>query len=147
MKIQWNNKNIPVLTVCDIAVIGAGPGGLGAAVISARTGRDVAVLEQAGRPGGAAANCEVSPFMLSGSPEKFFDAPVFTDWLKRIIGYLPEGSRKRQQSAEIGDSSGRLITPALAALAAEDMLLEAGARLFYHFTLADVILSDDRKRI
>ena len=35
----------------------------------------------------------------------------------------------------------------LAALAAEDLLLEAGIGIFYHFTLVDVILSEDKSRI
>lgn len=147
MVIQWNEKTLPVICDCDIAVVGAGPGGIGAAVIAGKRGKNVAVFEQAGRPGGCAALCEVSPFMLSGDSKRFFDAPVFADWLKRIINYLPETLRTRQDSAECKDSSGRLITPAIAALAAEDMLLEAGVKLFYHFRLVDVIMDEGKKKI
>ncbi len=144
MNIQWNEKSIPLICDCDIAVIGAGPGGIGAAVMAGRKGKKVAVFEQSGRPGGAAALCEVSPFMLSGDGKRFFDAPVFSDWLTRIISYLPENLRSRQGSAKCNDSSGRLITPAIAALAAEDMLLDAGVELYYHFRLVDVIMEKNR---
>lgn len=147
MNIQWNQKSIPLAADCDIAVIGAGPGGIGAAVLAGKKGRKVAVFEQSGRPGGTAAVCEVSPFMLSGDTKRFFDAPVFADWLKRIIAYLPEDLRSRQNSAKCSDSSGRLITPAIAALAAEDMLLDAGAELYYHYRLVDVIMADDGNKI
>lgn len=147
MKIQWNEKSIPLIADCEIIVIGAGPGGIGAAVTAGKMGRKVAVFEESGRPGGAAARCEVSPFMLSGDQERFFDAPVFTGWLERIISYLPENLRKKQSSCQCKDSSGRLITPAVAALAAEDMLLSAGVKMFYHFRLVDVILSDGKEKI
>ena len=63
MVIQWNEKTLPVICDCDIAVVGAGPGGIGAAVIAGKRGKNVAVFEQAGRPGGCAALCEVSPFL------------------------------------------------------------------------------------
>ena len=143
MEITWNSKRIPIIGECDIAVIGAGPGGLGAAVMAARMGRKVCLFEQSGRPGGASALVEVSPFMYSGTRAGFFDTPVFTEWLKRTISYLPEDLARRQSAMPANNSSGRLLTPALASLAAEDLLLEAGVSLFYHFTLVDVLLSEE----
>lgn len=145
VNIKWNQKDIPLISESDIAVIGAGPGGLGAAVMAGRKGLKTALFEQSGRPGGCAAVCEVSPFMLSGDQERFFDAPVFSGWLKRIISYLPENLREKQNSAACKDSSGRLITPAVAALAAEDMLLDAGVQIFYHYRLVDVITDGSGK--
>ena len=44
MNIQWNQKSIPLAADCDIAVIGAGPGGIGAAVLAGKKGRKVAVF-------------------------------------------------------------------------------------------------------
>ena len=147
MDVSWNNKRIPVVEQCDIAVIGAGPGGLGASLMAARMGCRTSVFEASGRPGGAAALAEVSPFMYSGNGKEFFDAPIFTEWLREIISYLPEKQRRHYAGIPGNESSSRLITPALAALAAEDLLLEAEVGLFYHFTLVDVILSEDKRKI
>ena len=146
-KIKWNNKEIPLIAKFDIIVVGAGPGGLGAAVTAGKKGKKVGLFEQSGRPGGAAAICEVSPFMLSGNQNEFYDKIIFTDWLKAIISYLPKELQEKQSNCKCKDSSGRLITPAIAALAAEDMLLDAGVKLFYHFRIVDVIKDDETKKI
>ena len=146
-QILWNSKTIPLIANLDIIVVGAGPGGLGAAVLASKQGKKVGLFEQSGRAGGAAAVCEVSPFMLSGNQEEFFDKIIFTTWLEKIISYLPKELKEKQTNCKCKDSSGRLITPAIAALAAEDMLLEANVKLFYHFRLVDVIMDDDNKEI
>ena len=49
----------------DVLIIGAGPAGLGAAVISSRCGMKTMVAEAYGVPGGMAVIAEVQPFMLS----------------------------------------------------------------------------------
>ena len=58
-------KEIPVIAEADILVVGGGPGGLGAAVMAARSGVKVILAERYGVLGGMAAQGEVSPFMIS----------------------------------------------------------------------------------
>ena len=61
---QWQaTRELPVVAAADVAVIGGGPGGLGAAVMAAREGARVVPVERYGFPGGMAASGGVTPFM------------------------------------------------------------------------------------
>lgn len=143
MDFVWNSRLLPLAEAVDVAVVGLGPGGLGGACMAARAGRTVCAIEECGMPGGMASKAAISPFMLSASATRFWDAPIFTQWLDCIIQYLPEKDRMKQKQCTIDDSSGRLITPATAALAAEDMLLDSAVKLLYHARLVDVMMKDD----
>ena len=73
-------ENLPVLYEADVAVIGAGPGGLGAAIMSSKCGAKTVLIEAYGLPGGMAVIGEVQPFMISGTREKPLDGPIYTQW-------------------------------------------------------------------
>ena len=72
----------------DVLVIGAGPAGLGAAIMSARSGMKTVVAEAYGVPGGMAVIAEVQPFMISSHKGSDLDYPVYQEWKKAMNKYL-----------------------------------------------------------
>ena len=137
---------IPVIAKADVVVVGGGPGGLGAAVMAARHGADVLLIERYGHLGGMAVTGEVHPFMGNHLIDKTLDKPVYTDWVARMRAYLPPAAQENHPvTGEVFDSFERMINKEHALLAAEDLCLEAGVRLLYHHALVDVIGS--RRRI
>ncbi|MBQ6470520.1 MAG: FAD-dependent oxidoreductase [Victivallales bacterium] len=127
-------KKIPTLET-DVLVIGAGPGGLGAALMSARSGQQTLVAEAYGVPGGMAVIAEVHPFMVSSVNGQDLDAPVYPEWKAAMRRYLtPQANAMIERD---GGYAPRSINKAAAALAAEDLLLSAGVRMLYHHRLVD----------
>lgn len=56
------SQDIPVIGDCDICVVGAGPGGVGAAIAAARAGKRTILVEHYGYPGGVGTNCNTPTF-------------------------------------------------------------------------------------
>lgn len=141
-KISYELKrNVPVVAEVDVLAVGSGPGGLCAAVTAARQGRSVAVAEHYGCPGGMAAVGEITPFMPNHSCGHPLDRPLYLEWINRMRSYLTLGLPATD--LEGAKNSDRRVPKNLAMLAAEDMLLEAGVRLFYHHTAFDVVRKGD----
>jgi len=119
----------PVIAEADVVVCGAGPGGMGAAYLAGKSGVTVAVVESAGRPGGMAAIAEVMPFMVSELDNEQIDAPVYDRWVKAIYSYQSDSVKKRIDASHGTEYPRRTFTAAVASLAAEDLFLEAGAKI------------------
>ncbi len=122
-----NDRRIPLTHDADVAVIGGGPGGIGAAVMAARCGVSVLLVERYALLGGMASFGEVHPFMHNHVDGKPLDGPVYTDWLTAMDRYA---ERKRPLG----------IAKEAAALAAEDLCIREGVKLLYHHQLADAIV-------
>ena len=136
------DREIPVVGSADVVVVGAGPGGVCAGVMAARQGADTLVVERYGCPGGMAVFGEVSPFMLSHVGDRALDRPVYIDWCRQMQQYRSADCRARFPFSE--ERAAGPVAKDEAMLAMEDLLLDAGARLLYHHTLADVIMEDGR---
>ncbi len=124
------STELPVTHSVDVVVIGGGPGGIGAATMAARAGARTLLVERYGGLGGMASYGEVHPFMPNQIDDIPLDQPVYTDWCRKITAY---------HSFEWQD---RQINKDAASLAAEDVVLEAGAEILYHHTLFDALVSD-----
>jgi glycine/D-amino acid oxidase-like deaminating enzyme len=135
-------KSLPLVAESDVIVIGGGPGGLGAAVIAARAGASVTLIERYGFLGGMASAGEVQPFMRNHAGEECLDRPIYVEWIRAMGAYLPPELRDAY-IAGAGKSSG-LISKDIAMLASEDLCLAAGVKLLFHHTLADVIRKDGK---
>ena len=133
-------KEIPILADVDLLVVGMGPGGLCAAVTAARQGLTVAAAEHYGSPGGMANVGEISPFMPNHCGSEPLDRPLYIEWVNRMRNYL--ASPPSPTAVKRGDD--RSIPRYYAMLATEDMLLEAGVKLFYHHTFFDVVKEGKR---
>ncbi len=136
------SRDIPLQIEADVIVVGGGPGGLGAAVMAARAGAEVVLVERYGLPGGMASVGEVHPFMPNHVKQQALDHPVYVEWVERIHRYLPEDIETRcPYDPEANTGSSRMLSKDVAAMAAEDLLLEAGVRVIYHHAVVDVLRS------
>jgi hypothetical protein len=124
-------RDLEVAHEADVIVVGGGPGGLGAAVMSARAGARTLLIERYGFLGGMAVSGEVHPFMSNHVNNQPLDGPIYTEWIEKMRAYWPREGKDRHISKDA------------AMLAAEDLCLEAGVELLYHHQLADVLVSGD----
>ena len=137
---QGAPTEIPVTIEAEVIVIGGGPGGIGAAVAAGRSGADTVMIERYSAPGGMAHVGEVSPFMCNHVDEKSLDRGVYLDWVEKSMSYIPGF----ECDGEAFDTYNRAIHKDVTALAAEDLLLEAGVRPIYHHHLFDCIRKDGK---
>jgi hypothetical protein len=136
-------RELPVVRTAEVIVVGGGPAGVGAAVMAARNGCRTLLIEQYGMPGGMATIGEVHPFMPNHCNGVSLDAPVYREWLEQMKKYMPS-EIVRQMDAEQDYTCwlSRSINKDVAALAAEDLLQQAGVELLYHHVLTDVNVSN-----
>ena len=133
-------QDVPVIASADVVVVGGGPGGLGAAVMAARRGARVLLVERYGHMGGMAVEGEVHPFMANHANEQTLDKPVYTEWIEHMRAYFPPAALAGEPcSGEAMGACERLISKDHAMLAMEDLCLEAGVELLYHHTLVGAV--------
>lgn len=135
-------KNIPVIAETDVLVVGAGPGGVSAAVMAARRGARTVIAERYGCPGGMAVFGEVTPFMPNHIDGKALDKPLYVDWCRRMYNYKTDAELEEKPFTE--NVPTRPISKAEAMLALEDLLLEAGVKMLYHHTFFDVVIEEGK---
>lgn len=146
-------EDIPIIKEADVLVCGGGPGGLGAAIMAARMGAKVVLVEKYGKLGGMASIGEISPFMgnhvrCGGTDEKPhytpLDKPVYGQWVMAMAKYLPQSIIDKWGGVdqEVTKGCSGIISTELAALGAEDLCREAGVDVVFHHTLVRAIVKD-----
>lgn len=147
------DKEIPVIAETDVLVVGGGPGGLGAAVMAAREGAKVILVERYGVLGGMASVGEVSPFMwnhhvMEKNGEHVsvtLDRPVYPEWVKKMVSYLPDDLKALcEGDEEVVTHVPHIISKDIAPMAMEDLCLEAGVKILYHHNLVDVRMKNNK---
>lgn len=136
------DREIPVIADTDVLVVGGGPGGFSAGVMAARNGAKTIVAERYGCLGGMPVFGEVTPLMANTVKGAAIHGPVYLEWCRKMWEYRPPEDQKQHPFDE--REVMHRISKDEAMLAMEDLLLEAGAKLLYHHTLFDVIVSDGR---
>ena len=81
------SNDVPVLDDYDVCVVGAGPGGVGAAIAAARAGKRTILVEHYGYPGGVGTNCNTPTF--------FFDPYKGVQYLRGIADEFVRRLAKR----------------------------------------------------
>jgi len=134
-------REIPVLTECDVAVFGGGPSGVCAATAAARSGASVVLVERLAFLGGMATAGNVN--LLH---------PMYgTDGRTQTIGGLPEELIRRLQereatynAAEDGETSHWVVCSETAKFVMDDMVLGSGCTVLFDTAFAGA-LRDDRR--
>ena len=113
----------------DVIVAGAGPAGCAAAIAAARRGKKVLLFDRNNCPGGAAAECLVTPFMaywtVVNDERDFLTQGIFTE-IREKLDALYTAPNERSFHEEY------------LKLVLNRMLLEAGVEILYHATLESV---------
>lgn len=134
-------RRTPVLTECDVAVIGGGPAGVCAAVAAARAGQRVVLLERYGFLGGMATAANVT----------IWHSLYGTDQATKVIGGLPEEAIRRLQAqhaarnfSDDGETGPWVIDTETAKLVFDDLVVGSGVKLLLHVQAAGVVKEGDR---
>ena len=121
----------------DIVVVGAGPGGLSAAISAARQGADVLLVERLGYLGG----CLAMGLPLLG----YYDAQerfVSGGFAQELVERLRELNGATAHRICPMHNSTTLIDPSITKILCFPMAQEAGVRLLLHCELADAVVEN-----
>jgi hypothetical protein len=163
--VQEPSREINVCYEADIVVVGGGPGGHSAAIAAARNGARVVLLERYGHLGGMSTGGIVIqiPHMSDGGGEPVI-AGLSLEWLERLDTI---GGTLRPRMEEIGSDDPALITkwrrfmgcvingriehtawvdPELLKCILNDMIEEAGIKLYLHSWGTRALVEDGRVR-
>jgi len=141
---QW-----PVIDGFDVAVIGAGPGGIGAAVAAARGGARTLLIERSATPGGMATNGNCPNIMGYGSGGRQIIGGI-ADELARRLDAAGHGRLKAGRHPDPDPIADRpLLSPVISTvhgirLIANRMLAEAGVERLYFASLVGAIREGGR---
>jgi glycine/D-amino acid oxidase-like deaminating enzyme len=136
------DRNIPVIGETDVLVIGGGPGGFSAAVMAARQGVKVMLVERSNAPGGMAYLGEISPFMSNHINDVTLDAPLYADWNFEM--WKLKGLPEEEFSRDVVQNTP--LSKEISMLAAEKLLENAGVETLYHHTFFDVVMENETIR-
>lgn len=145
-------KEIPVNAAGDVLVVGGGPGGIAAAIASARNGAETTLVERYGFLGGNLTAGLVGPCMTSYSldGETQLIKGVFEEMVERMVEF---GGARHPRELPGGSPHAGFITyghhrvtpfdPETAKFVALDMVREAGINLKLHTFMADTLVEDN----
>ncbi|MEW6356763.1 MAG: FAD-dependent oxidoreductase [Planctomycetota bacterium] len=141
----------PVIGEYDVVVVGAGPGGVGAAVGAARLGQRTLIVEKYGFPGGVAAIAEC-PYLMGYAAEGRQIVGGVADELVRELDRMGQAgfAAKTSHTPERRPIVDRpildnVITSVEAVRIADNRLLErAGVARLYYTSLIGAVVEKDR---
>ena len=128
-------RQVPVIAETDVLVVGSGPGGLAAAISSARTGVDTMLVERYGCFGGNLTHVGVEGIAWYRHPETVDVEGIGIEFERR--------AKESNASYDEPQSISQGINSELFKVLADDWVQEAGIRPLLHATAVDVIREGD----
>ena len=145
MFLQLDNiSNIEALPSCDVLVAGGGPAGVAAAYAAASKGCSVVVIEKYGFLGGAAVAGVSGTFcgLFYGTEKEEVKEIPMTTVMKTFLS-----SMKMRRGLTEPQKYGKTFTithdPLVWSEVAEDMLVSAGVKIFYHTNVIDTLQDEN----
>ena len=137
------NENIPLLTECDVLIVGGGPAGSLAGVASAREGARTVIVEKNGFLGGnltaAGIDTIYGLYSVGENPVKLIGGLV-----DEVVGRLEDQNACYLRSNTYGAGTGLTFAGENMKLALENLALDAGVKIFYHTLVPDVYERDEK---
>lgn len=140
----------PVLGEYDVAVVGAGPGGIGAALAGARSGARTVLIERAGYPGGMATQSNCFHIMGFGVEGRQVVGGIADELVRRMNStgdaYLqtPEWTPDHRSMEGRDLDNEVIVTDHGMRLHANRMFAESGVRLQYYTSMIGAVVEDGR---
>lgn len=132
------SREIPVVASYDLLVAGGGPSGVTAAICAAREGASVLLVERYAFLGGLWTGGLVLPVL---STHGLNPAGV---WTKCVGGFMDELCGRLFDMGMCVNKMDPTVDPEAAKYVMEQMIQEAGVRMLYNATVAQVAMSGDR---
>ena len=150
---NWTLHDIPQRLHADVAVVGAGPAGMCAAIAAAREGASVILIEQSGCCGGMATQGLVGPFMTcyDSKGENMIIRGLFEEIVERMVarGYALHPKDMHAGTAYtswivVGHEHVTPFESEGLKLVMDEMLTEAGVKILYHTQFVAPTLTGSR---
>ncbi len=121
----------------DVIVVGAGPGGVAAAIAAARNGARVLLVEQYGFLGGMATSALVHPFMPYTTKDKVLTQGSFSELISKMKAAGAAGDDLRWHGNMMIDSEPmkRIL---------DQMCIDAGVNILFHGSLMGVLMDKQK---
>jgi len=143
-KVVQPERPLAVMHETDVLVVGGGPAGFTAAVAAARAGAKTALVERYGYLGGL----WTGGLVLLVYPTHATENGVLTK-VVRGVGDELLGRIARFPDGATNYSAGKpdpTTDPEITKLVMDEMIQEAGVRMFFHCWVADVVMQDNAVR-
>ena len=137
-------RNTPVYGEFDVVVIGGGPAGITTAAAAARAGRSTLLVERYGFLGGAGTMGGLSTFCGLHAKVHGEHRQVIHGLADEILERLVKLEGLNQPHLTIADGIlAQAFDISAYKLAADEMVVDSGARLLFHATAVGVVMADD----
>ena len=134
--VHFPEQSIPVIAETDVLVVGSGPGGLSAAVSSARAEVSTMLVERYGCFGGNLTHVGVEGIGWYRHPETVDVEGIGLEFEKR--------AKEFQASYDEPQSISQGINSQMFKVVADNWVREAGIQPLLHATAVDVLVEEDR---